>query len=137
MNSISLILQGQIKSIQENWPNWKCWIQNKDSLILEGDIQPTIVSPHYIARIYYKPGINPEINIIEPKLILYPGKNSLPHVYSKNGAPLCLFFFYEFDNRKDHLGETIIIWITWWLYFYEIWSQTGQWVARGTHPDRW
>lgn len=137
MNSTNLILQEQMKSVRANCPNWKCWIHNKDSLILEGDIQPTIVSPHYKARISYQPGLNPEVNIIEPELKLYPGKNSLPHVYSKSGDPLCLFFFYEFDNRKDHLAETIIVWITWWLYYYEIWSQTGEWVATGTHPGRW
>lgn len=130
-------LQDQMNAIRSNYPNWKCWVQGDNHLVLVGEVQPTIVSPTYKARIVYQQGKNPEVRIIEPELRLFPGKKSLPHVFNNSGDPLCLFFFYEFNNRKDLLSETVIVWVTWWLYYYEIWLQTGEWVARGTHPDRW
>jgi hypothetical protein len=137
MNNRTLSLNDQIKSIRDNCPNWKYRLKGIDCLILDGEIQPSIVSPVYKARITFQPGIDPEIKILDPELKLYPGKKSLPHVFGKDSGSLCLFFKYEFDNKKDLLSETIIVWITWWLYYYEIWLQTGCWVARGTHPESW
>lgn len=131
-----MTLQEQLISIRKNWDNWTGWIDKKHTLILEGSVQPTIVSPCYKIKISFKVGQNPFVQVISPELKLYPGKTSLPHVNSHPDNPLCLFLF-EFDNRKDALAETVVVWITWWLYFYEIWYQTGKWIARGTHPNFW
>ena len=126
-----------MRSVRENWPNWKGCIHSDGYLFLEGNIQPKIVSPTYAVSIRFKPGLNPTVKVIRPELKLYPGKRSLPHVFKNNDTSLCLFFGYEFDNRSDLLSESIIVWITWWLCFYEIWAETGKWVAKGTHPGLW
>lgn len=131
-----MTLQEQLKAIETNWENWHGIIQGKTILILNGDVQPSVISPVYKIRITFELGKNPFVRVLSPELKLYPGKSSLPHVHSNPGSPLCLFW-YEFDNTNDLIADTIIKWITWWLYFYEIWAETGVWTARGTHPWRW
>ncbi|WP_346855398.1 hypothetical protein [uncultured Draconibacterium sp.] len=129
-------LQEQLKAVKSTWDNWNGRIPNGKELILEGNVQPTIVSPIYKIKITYKEGGYPFVKVVSPELKLYPGKESLPHVNSHPDNPLCLFL-YEFNSRNDALAETIIKWITWWLFFYEIWAETGEWTGGGTHPTRW
>jgi hypothetical protein len=34
------------------------------------------------------------------------------------------------------IANTIIPWISEWLYFYELWLVTGEWLGGGEHPSR-
>lgn len=131
-----MTLKEQVLAVHRDWENWQGKIQRKNTLILDGNVQPTIVSPVYKVRITSQIEKNPLVRVLSPELKLYPGKMSLPHVHSHPDNPLCLFL-YEFDNKTDALAETVIKWITWWLYFYEIWAETGEWTARGTHSWMW
>ncbi|WP_319229965.1 hypothetical protein [Draconibacterium orientale] len=131
-----MTLQEQAIAVHQNWDNWRGKIEYRRILILEGEVRPTAVSPLYKVRISFEIGKNPFVKILSPELKLYPGKTSLPHVFSNPGSPLCLFQ-HDFNNTEDLLADTIIKWITWWLAFYEIWAETGDWTGGGTHPDRW
>jgi hypothetical protein len=35
------------------------------------------------------------------------------------------------------LAMTVIPWISEWLYFYELWLVTGEWLGGGTHAELW
>ena len=32
------------------------------------------------------------------------------------------------------IADTILPWTSLWLYFYELWHATGQWLGGGEHP---
>ena len=52
----------------------------------------------------------------------------IPHVF-RNGA-LCLHYRWEWNTRMD-IGDTIIAWTSEWLYHYEMWHVTGEWLGGG------
>jgi len=91
------------------------------------------LSPVYKVKVRYIPLKRPDVKVIEPILEINLKKEKLPHYFIHKGL-LCLHF-KDFDYYNDYLSDTIIIWITWWLYFYEIWFVTGNWLGGGRHPD--
>ena len=125
----------QLQEINQNYSNWTGSIHYRRILKLKGIVQPTVVSTEYKVEIIYEPSKHPRIYVISPKLEIHPEKDKLPHVWTDTGS-LCLYE-NEYDVASDLLAESVIVWITWWLYYYEIWLQTGKWVAKGTHPDKW
>lgn len=42
---------------------------------------------------------------------------------------------YSEFNVYKLLADTIIPWTVEWLYFYELWLATGEWLGGGEHPD--
>ena len=58
----------------------------------------------------------------------------VPHVYRDHS--LCLFYprYQEWDYKASW-AETIIPWTSLWLYYYEIWLQTGEWLGGGIHGN--
>ena len=59
----------------------------------------------------------------------------IPHLYS-NGS-LCLYYpkDHEWDYH-DLWSETLIPWTSLWLYFFEIWLVTGEWIGGGIHAGK-
>lgn len=123
-----------MKSVNQTYRNWSGSIKGKNELILKGRVQPTVISPFYEVEIRYCLKKEPEVRVLSPYLKIRADKRELPHLNSD--GTLCLDF-KKINKNQDFIAETFIVWITWWLYYYEIWYQTGKWVARGTHPDRW
>jgi hypothetical protein len=95
-------------------------------------LRPTPLSVTYTVLIDYRSGHCPRVVVIDPPLEIPDGK-TLPHVFP--GDELCLFYGTEFDGRKDLIADTIVPWISEWLYFYELWLTTGEWHGGGVHPD--
>ncbi len=99
-------------------------------------MQPTAMSSEYNVRIVYTLGKQPDVSVIEPEL--KPDKNgSLPHVFS--GNRLCLFKNengrYEWGSDLQ-IANTLVPWISHWLFHYEIWKITGEWHGGGEHPNQ-
>lgn len=83
-----------------------------------------LISTHmqqtYSVKIVYKSEY-PQVFITHPQII----KNS-PHTYDDNS--LCLYYPPDKSYKKDKLiAKTIIPWTCEWLYYYEIWLETGVW----------
>ena len=125
-------LQKQLGKVISTYPLWSGRLI-RNALVLDGKVQPTALSPEYSIRIQYTLKRRPIVKVLSPKLKLHPDKDELPHIFSQNNS-LCLHF-NDFDYYNDYLSNTIIVWITWWLYFYEIWLATGEWQGGGRHPD--
>jgi hypothetical protein len=95
-----------------------------------GTLQPTLRSPKYLVKVTYRPYIAPKVEVIAPQLRLNP-----EHTFSDGS--LCLFF------PKDHtwsgenlLSKTILLWTAEWLYCYEIWLASGEWIGKeAPHSD--
>jgi hypothetical protein len=88
----------------------------------------------YRVRIEYRQGDSPKVHVLSPELRLAPGATKLPHIYP--GDRLCLFFpgKGEWDEEMS-LAHAVIPWISEWLFFYEIWFATGQWLGGGHEPE--
>ena len=56
----------------------------------------------------------------------------VPHMFH-NGS-LCLFYpKYSEWKYSDSWAKTLIPWTCVWLYYYEIWLTTGEWLGGGIH----
>jgi hypothetical protein len=94
-------------------------------------LKPTPLSVTYTVRLDYVVGRRPRVVVLDPPLDV-PGGKRLPHMYP--GDELCLYYD-EFDGHSDLLADTIVPWISEWLYHYENWLTTEQWHGGGIHPD--
>jgi len=100
--------------------------------VWRGTVKPSELSDTYTVQISYVPPKRPDIHVVDPPLQLHPDHKRLPHVYTGNS--LCLYTFGEWHPGL-YIADTIIPWISLWLFFYEIWILTGNWKGGGTNPE--
>jgi hypothetical protein len=87
-------------------------------------MQPTDKSSEYLVKIIYRLYEIPQVSVLKPKL--HP---EAPHIYRASGA-LCLYYPEDGSwNSRKLLGNTIFLWTAEWLYYYELWLATGQWLG--------
>ena len=48
---------------------------------------------------------------------------------------LCLYYPCEWNSTMN-ISDTIIPWISEWLYYFEFWCITGEWHGGGKHPTK-
>jgi hypothetical protein len=48
---------------------------------------------------------------------------------------LCLYYD-EFDGGQHLIADTVVPWISEWLFHYELWLSTGSWHGGGVHPGQ-
>lgn len=97
-----------------------------------GCLQPTPNSDQYTIEIEYRDGRRPRVTVLKPKLRLAPGKTKLPHVFRDDD--LCLHLPGEW-RPEMRIAEYIVPWISLWLFFYETWLITGEWLGGGHEPS--
>lgn len=101
-------------------------------LICVLNIKPTKFSSKYKVKIHYKFSDGyPKVWLIEPKLDFFEGKRP-HHLYEDDadGNPrLCVYYpkFKEWKPTMD-IAQSFIPWIITWLYTYEYWLVTGEWL---------
>ena len=127
-------LPHQQAAINQNYPTTEVCRIDRRKLVWIGLLKPTPLSETYNVKIVYELGEFPKVWVINPVLIKRSGVD-IPHMYSQER--LCLFLPGEDSWRSDKLiANTIMPWISEWLYFYEIWHATGKWLGGGVHPTR-
>lgn len=111
--------------------------KKKNQLFWSGKIKPTALSKEYSSILVYHPGESPKVWVVGDELEKLDDPN-FPHKYNidaKNKmVRICLYRHSEFNSSKL-LANTIIPWTVEWLYFYELWLATGEWLGGGEHPD--
>ena len=103
----------------------------KNTVIWTGSLQPTSLSKGYTVEIAYSLDMQqPEVIVLNPSLQKEGRKN-----------PACLSVTsYAFSSQKERMDEanvhfeTIVPWASLWLYYYEVWHATGEWLGGGEHP---
>ena len=104
--------------------SWRCgearWI---------GSIRPTDASIEYRVNISYRLGRRPNIFVIAPTLCRQ-NDEKIPHLH-KDGD-LCLHLPGEWSPDML-IADTIVPWTALWLYYYEVWHATGEWLGGGVH----
>jgi hypothetical protein len=95
-----------------------------------GMLQPTSKSPKYSVKVSYQPYSAPKVEVIHPALHPHP-----KHTYPDGS--LCLYWPTEETwSGQNILNRTILIWAAEWLYCYEIWLASGEWVGpEAPHSD--
>lgn len=102
-----------------------------------GWLQPTTISDRYRVRIeaFRSTKRQPKIYVESPKLVTRDGE-APPHLYSIRRAQLCLWRPQKGEwSRKMWLADSVLLWASLWLFFYEIWLATGAWLGGGEHPN--
>jgi hypothetical protein len=127
-----ILLGQQIASMEEKYPGFRCkWSSNR--MICTGMLKPTDLSRQYTIDVSYSLESPPTVQVITPELITIENKK-IPHIY-KDGS-LCLFYSKNKEwTRQNLISETIIPWTSLWLYYYEIWLATGEWLGNGIDTD--
>lgn len=100
----------------------------------QGPWCPSELRNLYEIHITYKFLCRPRVAILSPELELAAEMRKLPHVYRGGQGDLCIHLASDW-NSGMLIADTIMPWLSQWLYFYEVWRQTGAWIGKGTHPD--
>jgi hypothetical protein len=94
-----------------------------------GNLQPRASSPVYRVSIQCKEGRVPVVRVLSPALA-----PNAPHLY--RGGKLCLYWPEEWRWYGDELiAETIVPWTASWLFYYELWLDTGKWLGPSSHAE--
>lgn len=122
----------QYGAIKSKHPEFVSTI-SKGNLIIKGQIRPTARSKIYTFKLKYTVGGAPDVSIITPTLEKNFNGEDIPHTYPKER--LCLYYpgYKEFTSSML-ISDTVIPWISLWLYHYENWHLTGDWMGGGIHP---
>ncbi len=109
--------------IIKRFPQFK-FFRNGNGLKWIGELQSTNCSKKYKIEIIYRGKKTPKVFILAPKL-----ESNAPHTFSDGSLCLC----HPNDNswkQNDLISCTIIPWVAEWIYFYEVWKDTGIWFGR-------
>jgi hypothetical protein len=99
--------------------------------IWEGALKPTELSATYRVRITYHRGKRPAVDVLDPPLAPREEGGRIPHTFRP--GRLCLHLPEDWDSRM-YLHQTIVPWTSLWLYYYELWHATGEWLGGGHEP---
>lgn len=98
-----------------------------------GDVQPTDASCRYHIAIAYRLEQTPKVNVLSPRLVDRGDGKPIPHRYKEGN--LCLYLTNSGEWTIDqYIAETFVPWTSLWLYHYEVWLATGEWLGGGVHP---
>lgn len=127
-NGLSLSLQACL--LRHKYPESKVSVKNS-KLVWEGNLKPSSLSREYKVQLICERRDNPKV-FLKGSDIKGIERVDFPHHYKKteHGVLICLNYPAEF-NYSMKLIDTIIPWTVEWLYFYEIWLCTGEWLGGG------
>lgn len=113
----------------------KSIVRGKLKLILK--LKPTDYSIEYKILLTAKQNSEKvKIFVIEPKIVSLKNGNTIPHVFHDNS--LCLYYPKHNEwNYREPWAETLIPWTSLWLFYYEIWKETGEWIGGGIHCNEY
>jgi hypothetical protein len=120
----------QIRDMQGRHPLLRLTAWRRGEARWSGRIQPTDASATYKVTILYRLGRRPQVFVTVPQLQRRPDAD-IPHRHGDGS--LCLHLPDEWDSTMS-IAETIVPWAALWLYHYELWHATGEWLGGGAHP---
>ena len=123
----------QLARARACYPHFRSGVHGK-RLWVQGDIRPTEMSATYCVRIEYEAGEPPDVRVLSPALVPREPGGALPHVYP--GDRLCLYLpgGGEWTPGRP-LAALLVPWASEWLFFYELWHATGEWLGGGVEPQ--
>jgi hypothetical protein len=121
-------LDGQEQSVRLKlaFPTFR-QIARGNPYVWEGTVRP-IGGAAYQIRIKYLHGRRPVVEVVEPALVTREPAVPIPHTF--HSGAICLHLIGEW-NSSMYIHETIVPWTSLWLYYYEMWHATGEWLGGG------
>lgn len=108
--------------LQQAFPGFRRTVSSRRT-VWTGSLQPTPESPVYTVRISFTLSGIPAVRVLTPK----PSARA-PHRY-RNGD-LCLYYPRDRSWTPDQfIWRTLVPWTVTWLFFYELWLDTGKWLG--------
>jgi hypothetical protein len=122
----------QLAAMRTVWPEFHSQISNR-KLICRGQLRPTPVNGSYRVRIEYGRHGSPTAFVEAPQLRPRSPDGRIPHVYP--GPRPCLYLpgSGEWTPNK-RIADTVVPWLALWLFYYELWHATGEWLGGGAQP---
>lgn len=121
--------------LKEKYPGSECKIKmGVGSAFLH--LRPTENSIEYTIRVDSKVGRKfVSVFVVKPHVSLYWEDKKVPHLYPSGS--LCLYYpkYGEWDYTSSW-ADTLIPWTSLWLFYYELWQETGEWLGGGIHGDK-
>lgn len=129
-----LAVPEQAAAIRARWgSNWRV-LRQGNALLATGKVKPDEMCREYEVELRYA-GRQPRVRVLTPRLEKRTDQPRIPHMYDQDR--ICVFHpGYRDWTPGDALANTVIPWISEWLYFYELWLATGHWLGGGEHPPR-
>ena len=113
----------QRAAVKAAFPQFRWRITRAGGVEWRGTLQPTPESPAYEVRIIHEPDQRPMVYIDRPAI-----SSDASHRYSDGS--LCLYWPEEWSwTARESLAATVIPWTAYWLYYYELWLKTGEWLG--------
>lgn len=120
----------QLRLMRDAFPGFCPTITRGGGVTWRGTLQPTTDSPTYNVVIVHAFNSTPVVRVASPSL--HP---KAPHRYQD--GRLCLFWPTEWRwTPRASLADTIVPWTAFWLYYYEIWLVTEQWLGPSSPHGR-
>jgi hypothetical protein len=128
----TLSLRDQVARMRFAWPQFQSAIV-RATFVSTGYVQPTPLSENYRVRIVYAIGDEPKAYVLNPLVRRRFESEAIPHIYQ--GPRPCLFRPKNGDwTGAKAIATTIVPWLVTWLFYYEVWHATGEWLGGGEHP---
>ena len=113
----------QRAAVMGAFPHFAWRVTRAGGLKWRGTLQPTPESPVYDVRIVHEPNVTPQVFVDRPVL-----RRDARHRYPDGS--LCLYWPNEWRwSPRESLAVTTIPWAALWLYYYELWCLTGEWLG--------
>lgn len=94
-----------------------------------GTLRPADGLTDYRVKVVYQIKYRPRSYVLSPKIELRDGATKIEHTYGPNERP-CLFMPEEWNDQRL-IADTVIPWLSLWLFYYEMWHLTGKWLGGG------
>jgi hypothetical protein len=125
----SLSLAQQRIGVSSNFPNFR-YTGNHKVARWYGSLKAGDLYESYRVKIEYRLQKRPVITVLSPKIQRRDDQPKIPHTYP--GDHPCVYFPTTGEwNAEKLIAVTIIPWLAIWLYFYEVWLVTGEWLGGG------
>lgn len=128
-------LAQQAACIQRRYAQFAVSLPKHNRLVIVGWVKPSARSCPYHFRLVYEQRHRPVVHILSPELQQGDSGQKPPHLYGDESLCLYLPGTWEYSDY-EWLSDTIIPWISLWLYYYEDWLVNGNiWNGGGIHPE--
>lgn len=127
----------EIKSrLASDFPGFDC-TEDATSIVATGDLRPSPSSRTYVIQIsYVSDGLASGLKIfaLSPSLyeLAFSRKKRIPHTYFDGS--LCVYHPSKNEWNLSEGFSPLVVWTSRWLFFFENWLVTGEWLGGGEHP---
>lgn len=96
-----------------------------------GTVVPCGLGRTYEVRIAYTFRRRPKVWVVTPRVSRFEDGKKVPHTFPDGS--ICLHLHEEWKPLMP-IALTIVPWLSLWLYHYEVWQATDEWLGGGHEP---